>query len=83
MSDKPELMNAKFLYTQDGNTDGTTAEIEGLEVEIEGLWMSDDVTGYVVIRTDTGWSLDDPIELFNLLNDAQKSVKKMKEREHE
>jgi len=34
VNEKPELQNAKFLYTQEGNTDGTTEEIEELEIEL-------------------------------------------------
>ena len=71
------LAEAKFVFTQPGNTSGTTDEYEELIVEVEGI---EDVSkeNFLVIRTN-GWSIDEPKELVNIL----KRVKKMLEVKNE
>jgi hypothetical protein len=67
--DKPELSQAKFVFTQDGNTLGTTDDTEILEIHIET--QGDDP--FVVLKTETGWSIDSMDEL-NALAERCKAV---------
>ena len=77
MESESWLAEAKFVFTQPGNTSGTTDEYEELIVEVEGIG---DVSkeNFLVIRTN-GWSIDEPKELVNIL----KRVKKMLEVKNE
>lgn len=62
--DKPYLNKVTFEFIQDGNNDGTTASEEELIIEVEapvGSLMES--PGYFVIRTKTGWSINDLSEL--------------------
>lgn len=74
MDDKPYLSKVTFQFSQPGNTDGTTGSLETdgweeLIVEVESapesLLKS---PGYLVLRTKTGWSINEPDELSDLLN---------------
>ena len=77
MESESWLAEAKFVFTQPGNTSGTTDEYEELIVEVEGIG---DISkeNFLVIRTN-GWSIDEPKELVNIL----KRVKKMLEVKNE
>ncbi len=62
MSEKASLFKASFEFTQDGNTDGTTDTYEDLTIECESI----DSTGcYYVLKTNSGWSINDIDELKN------------------
>jgi len=68
VEEPPGLDSAKFVYTQEGNTHGTTEEYEELTVEIQGvLGDVENEGGFLVLRTSTGWSINDPSELVELL----------------
>ena len=61
------LSEAKFVFTQPGNSSGTTEEYEELIVEVEG---EGDISkgNFLVLRTPTGWSINNPEELLDTLN---------------
>ena len=63
MENKPTLSKITYVFNQDGNTDGTTEFVEELTVEIEGVFDIVKDGGYFVLRTSTGWSIDDPNDL--------------------
>jgi hypothetical protein len=71
--DAPTLEKVTFVFSQEGNTDGTTGlpETDGWEVltiEMQsGLDSIREKPGYLVVRTPTGWSINDPAELADLL----------------
>jgi len=74
MSNEATLYKASFEFYQEGNTDGTTDETEELRVECMG--MGDLKEGcYYVLRTKTGWSIDNSDELKQLIERVDKMIK--------
>lgn len=71
--DSPHLELVTFQFSQEGNTDGTTGtpETDGWEVltiEVQSCLKSlRDDPGYLVLRTQTGWSINEPSDLTDLL----------------
>jgi len=65
---KPELTKASFVFTQEGNTEGTTSEFEEITIDYEVIA---DEGGFFVIRTE-GWSMDSIEELEELFNRIRK-----------
>ena len=64
-----DLSSVSFKFSQDGNTCGTTEECEELIVEIESsLFINKEEGAFIVLKTNTGWSIDSPEELTELLN---------------
>lgn len=72
--ENPLLQYVKFYFTQEGNIDGTTSDVEELIVEVEGLDILKD-GGYIVLRTSTGWSING-IEDLNYVFEQVKKVTK-------
>lgn len=70
MTKKPSLFRATFEFIQDGNSDGTTEDIESLTIECEGL---DALGCYYVLKTE-GWSIDSPDEIKELIDRVNKSI---------
>lgn len=71
MSDKASLFKASFEFTQDGNTDGTTDTYEDLTIDCESI----DSTGcYYVLKTTSGWSIDNIDELKELIDKIDKVI---------
>lgn len=68
--EKPSLYRATFEFIQDGNTDGTTEDIESIIIECEGM---DALGCYYVLKTD-GWSIDNTDELKQLIERVNKSI---------
>ena len=65
---KPELTKASFVFTQEGNTEGTTSEFEEITIDYE---VVGDEGGFFVLRTE-GWSVDSVEELEELFNRIRK-----------
>ena len=65
---KPELNKASFHFTQEGNTEGTTSDIEEITIDYEVIA---DEGGFFVLRTE-GWSIDNIAELSELLDRIKK-----------
>ena len=63
MDNLPMLSKITYVFTQEGNTDGTTEFVEELTVEVEGVFDIIKDGGYLVLRTSTGWSINDPNDL--------------------
>ena len=62
-----ELSSVKFQFTQDGNTLGTTEDIESLEICLE--YQLDTKAGpFFVLKSTTGWSIDEKEELIKLID---------------
>lgn len=57
---------AFFSFVQDGNTLGTTEEAEVLQISLETQLPGD--TPFVVIKSETGWSVDDMSELTKIVD---------------
>ena len=64
-----DLWLNKIVYTfsQEGNGNGTTEEYEELEVTVEGNGPIEEEGGYLVLRTKTGWSINDAKEFMRTL----------------
>jgi hypothetical protein len=72
--EKPLLHRATFEFSQDGNTCGTTKELEELTIEFESpAIISGPDDCFIVIKTDTGWSMDSIDELAELIEKCKKS----------
>ena len=68
-------------FSQDGNTDGTTSEVEELTIDCESLWMNTKKTAgdcYFVLRTD-GWSINDASEIESLISVVQSGLRVIQE----
>lgn len=75
MEEKPVLEKIIYSFYQEGNSDGTTEETEELTVEVMGpLGSIIEEGGYLVIRTTTGWSINNPSELMDLLEHIKTGV---------
>lgn len=73
--EKPLLCKAVFEFCQDGNNNGTTSETEELTIEFESpATISGPDDCFIVIRTDTGWSMDSIDELAELIDKCKKSL---------
>lgn len=73
--EKPLLSRATFRFLQDGNTCGTTDETEELTIEVESSSLisgPDDC--FFVLKTPTGWSVDNIDELTELIDRCKKSL---------
>lgn len=67
--DREFLDKVIFEFTQKGNTDGTTEDTEFLTIEMQSCLESlTKQPGYLVLRTETGWSINDPKELDDIIN---------------
>jgi hypothetical protein len=76
MSDRTELYRVTADFVQEGNTLSTTEETEVLHVELE--YPVGEVLGpFIVIRTSTGWSIDEPEELQTLLKRVKRAAADM------
>lgn len=72
---KPLLSKVKFEFLQDGNTCGTTSETEELTIELESSSIIDGPDDcFIVLRTTTGWSIDNIEELSELIEKCKKSL---------
>ena len=59
------LTQASMTFTQDGNTLGTTDNVETITIDLEYQLPGDEP--FAVLITD-GWSIDNPAELTTLIN---------------
>lgn len=75
MEDKPMLNKITYVFTQEGNTDGTTEDVEELIVEVEGVFDILKDGGYIVLRTSTGWSIDEMEDLNYIFEQVKKITK--------
>ena len=61
----PQFDSAYFRFVQDGNTVGTTKEIEKIEIELYTQIPGDNP--FFVIKSETGFSFDSIDEVIELL----------------
>jgi hypothetical protein len=74
MSEKPKLERCSFTFNQEGNTKGTTDDIEILTIECESpLGIDNDEGCFYVLKTD-GWSIDNVNDLQELFDRIQKVI---------
>ena len=64
-----------YEFYQEGNNDGTTAETEELIVEVESIGDIEEDGGYFVLKTPTGWSINDSDELVDIIKRVKRGVR--------
>ena len=75
MSDKPNLQKCSFTFVQEGNCNQTTDEYEELIIECESsLGIDNDEGCFYVLKTETGWSIDDVNDLTELITRINKVI---------
>jgi hypothetical protein len=75
MSDKPKLEKCSFTFNQEGKVNGTTDEYEDLVIECESsLGIDYDEGCYYVLRTSTGWSIDNLTDLQPIIDRINKVI---------
>ena len=73
--EKPKLEKARFTFTQDGNCNGTTEDMEVIHIECDSsLGVDSDKGCFYVLKTETGWSIDGLDDLKDLIERCNKSV---------
>lgn len=72
--EKPILTNITYKFIQEGNTDGTTDDTEELIIDLEGVIDIPRDGAYMVLRTPTGWSINDKEELIELIDFVNKYI---------
>lgn len=77
MDYKIYLSEAKVHFTQDGNTLGSTNETEILEVSFESQLPGDET--FLVIRSTTGWSVNNASDLVKILEPVHKAIEGIRE----
>jgi hypothetical protein len=71
---KPKLERCSFTFNQEGNTKGTTDDVEILTIECESpLGIDNDEGCFYVLKTD-GWSIDNVNDLQELFDRIQKVI---------
>ena len=77
MTDKPQIdfAGAVFEFTQDGNMVGTTEDPEVLTVSFVTQLPGD--PPFLVLKSETGWSINDVHELRLLLNTCVDALRRL------
>ena len=73
--DEPIMCKITYEFYQEGNTDGTTAKTEELVVEVESIGDVEKDGGYFVLKTFTGWSVNDSDELVDIIKRVKRGVR--------
>lgn len=71
MTDQPALDTATFTFTQEGNTLGTTEEVESITIRLE-TQLPGEMPFFVIVTQ--GWSFDDPEELLDIVEQCRKAL---------
>lgn len=74
---KIRLSEAKIQLVQDGNTLGTTDETEVLDISFENQLPGDET--FIVIRSITGWSMNESADLSKILEQLHKVIEGIRE----
>jgi hypothetical protein len=75
---RPEIFNISINFSQRGNTMGTTDGYEDLNLKLEFPAGEKDGAFYV-LKTESGWSIDDKEDIQKLIDVASEPLKKIKE----
>jgi hypothetical protein len=64
-----------YEFSQEGNTLGTTEKVEELAIIVEApLGDIREDGGFLVIKSSTGWSIDENKEFIDLLNNVREGI---------
>jgi hypothetical protein len=72
-AEEPKMESIVATFSQDGNTNGSTSDIEVLEVRMEGVLSDVKDDHYFVIKTE-GWSFDSVEEIAYLCEQLKKVI---------
>ena len=75
MVNKPILSKITYVFNQDDYIDGAIEDVEELIVEVKGVFDIVKDRSYFVLRTSTGWSIDDPSDLNYIFDTVMKNNK--------
>lgn len=70
-----DLFRAEITFTQDGNTLGTTEEVESITICFETQLPG--APPFIVVKTN-GWSTDDCQQLLELVGKCQSAIETMR-----
>jgi hypothetical protein len=70
---EPSIESVVVTFTQDGNSNGTTEEVETIEVRLEGVLCDAKEDHYFVIKTE-GWSFDSVEEIAYLVEKIKQVI---------
>lgn len=74
---KPKLEKMSFTFSQEGNCVGTTDTTEELTIECDSsLGIDRDKGCFFVLKTQTGWSIDNEEDLKELFDRITKVINK-------
>ena len=74
--EKPKLERCVFEFSQEGNTNGTTSNYEDLTISCESsLGIDNDGGCFYVIKSESGWSINNVNDLQELFDRIQKVIK--------
>jgi hypothetical protein len=74
-NEKPSLMKCSFTFEQESNCNGSTGDYENLTIECESsLGIDFDKGCYYVLKSDTGWSIDNVNDLQILFDRINKVI---------
>jgi hypothetical protein len=71
-SEKPDLEKVVVIYTQEGNCKNSTEQYEELEIRIEASLCDINDDHFFVLKSKTGWSIDNIEELIYLVEQTKK-----------
>lgn len=72
-----KLEKASFEFSQEGNCNSRSGDVELLTIECDSsLGIDNDEGCFYVLKTETGWSIDNVGELQKLLDRVNKVIKK-------
>ena len=74
---KTQLTKATVEFVQAGNTLGTTDEMEILNISFENQLPGDET--FIVIRSTTGWSINEASDLSKILEQVHKVIEGIRE----
>jgi hypothetical protein len=72
-AEEPKMESIVATFSQEGNSNGTTSDIEILEVRMEGVLSDVKDEHYFVIKTE-GWSFDSVEEIVYLCEQLKKVI---------
>jgi hypothetical protein len=80
--EKPKLERCVFEFSQEGNTNGTTGDYEDLTISCESsLGIDNDGGCFYVLKSESGWSIDNVNDLQELFDRIQTVIKSKEDKQ--
>jgi hypothetical protein len=77
IQETPLLMRVQAVFSQDGNTMGTTEDYEDLTITMEYQTPpapGNETEGFFTLETESGWSIDNPEEIVKLIESVKQAA---------